>query len=295
MKNVVWFWKGYYMKSHLFSKLKRKMININRTIIYSYIKDFSIKGEIIRYGENNEQYYKIYKQDNNKDESKSIIFFIHGGGWWHGNPSLYSGVGKYFYKKGYTTVLPGYRLVPRHRYPTQIEDVFTVLSHYIKHNKDVKSIIVCGYSAGGELASHIVFDHERQEKYNIDHNILKGFISISGVLDFLKCTSTYSKILIKNYVYKGRIDKANPINLLNKEVDIPIMCIHGDYDSLISVNTSISFIDKVQNLDENTILKIIKKAEHEDTIEMVRGEGNKYSNYIMNFIEEIDKLKEIDI
>jgi acetyl esterase/lipase len=283
------------MKVVKFSKLKRKLININRTITYSYIKDFSIKGRKIAYGNNKKQYYKVYNKENDKSEIKSTIFFIHGGGWWHGSPSLYSGVGKYFYKMGYTTVLAGYRLVPLHRYPSQIEDVFKALSHYIKNNPTVTNIIVVGYSAGGELASHLVFDHERQEEYNIDHNILKGFVSISGVLDFLKCTSTYSKILINNYVYRGKVDKVNPISLLNKEVDIPIMCIHGDCDSLIDVNTSISFIDKVRNLDENTVLKIIKKAEHEDTIDMVRGKGNKYSNYILDFIKEVDDLKQIDL
>lgn len=283
------------MRMFRFSKLKRKVININRTIMYGYIKDFYIKGQNIKYDADKKQYYKIYEQEDNKNQIKSTIFFVHGGGWWHGSPSIYSGVGKYFYKMGYTTVLVGYRLVPFYRYPSQIEDVFKALSHYIKNNPNVNNIIVAGYSAGGELASHLVFDYERQEKYNIDHNILKGFISISGVLDFLKCTSTYSKILINNYVYKGKIDKVNPINLLNKEVDIPIMCIHGECDSLIDVNTSISFIEKVQNLDENTILKIIKKAEHEDTIDIVRGNGNKYSKYILDFIKEVNDLKQIDM
>lgn len=283
------------MENITFKKIRRKARSINRTLVYSYIRDFNIKGQKIRYGENRKQYYKLYQPSIDLNQIKSTIFFIHGGGWWHGSPSLYSSVGKYFYKMGYTTVLAGYRLVPAYRYPTQIEDVFLALSNFIKINPNVNNIIVAGYSAGGELAAHIVFDHERQEKYGIDPSILKGFISISGVLDFFKCSSTYSKILIRNYIYKGKIDKANPVNLINnKEVDIPIMCIHGDSDSLIDVNTSISFIDKIQNLDENTILKIIKKAEHEDTIELVRGEGNKYSKYILDFIKEVENLKEVD-
>lgn len=282
------------MKKSTLKKIKRKVKNINRTIMYGYIKDFYIKGQNIKYGEDKKQYYRLYERNEEDIRNKSTIFFIHGGGWWHGSPSLYSSVGKYFYKMGYNTVLAGYRLVPTHRYPTQIEDVFLALNHYVKNNSNVDNIIVAGYSAGGELASQIVFNHQMQEKYNIDNSILKGFISISGVLDFFKCSSRYSKILIKNYVYKGKVYEANPINLLNNEVDIPILCIHGDADSLIDVNTSISFIDKVKNLDENTILKIIKKAEHEDTIEMVRGGGNIYSKYILDFIKEVNNLKEID-
>lgn len=273
--------------------IKLKLLNIGKTITNSYIKDNNIKGKIIKYGNNKRQYYKVYTPYNSN--LKSTIFFIHGGGWWHGNPSLYSGVGKFFYKLGYQTVLCGYRLVPFHRYPTQIDDVFKALKHFIECNKEINSIVIAGYSAGGELASRLVFDHNRQLKYDINKDLLKGFISLSGVLDFSKCTSTYSKILVSNYIYKSNIKKANPINLLNNEVNLPILCIHGERDSLINVNTSISFIKNVNNLDENTILKTIKRAEHEDTIDIVRGDGNKYSEYILRFIKEIDDIKEIDI
>lgn len=273
--------------------IKLKVLNVGKTITNSYIRDFKIRGKNIKYGNNKRQYYKVYTPyDSN---IKSTIFFIHGGGWWHGNPSLYSGIGKFFYKLGYQTVLCGYRLVPFHRYPIQIEDVFEALSNFINNNKDINSIVIAGYSAGGELASRIVFDKNRRLEYGIDENLIKGFISLSGVLDFSKCTSMYSKILINNYVYKDDKNKANPINLLNKTVDVPILCIHGDNDSLINVNTSVSFVDKVVNLDENTILKIIKKGEHEDTIDLVRGYGNKYSEYILKFIKEIDNSKETDI
>lgn len=277
------------MNNFRFSKLKNKLLNIHRTIIYSYIKDPKIKGNIVKYGKNNRQYYKVYNPDTLNNVT---IFFVHGGGWWHGNPSLYSSVGKYFYKMGYNSVIVGYRLAPFYRYPSQIEDVFTALKHYSENNVS-DNIIVSGYSAGGELSTHLVFDTDRQERYNIDKSNLRGFISISGVLNFLKCKSSYSKFLIKNYIYEKEIKDTNPINLLDKDTThIPIMCIHGDSDSLIDSENSISFINKARSLDKNTTLKIIEKAEHEDTIDIIRGNGNKYSKYILNFIKDIEQLKQ---
>lgn len=280
------------MNNFRFSKFKNKILNIHRTITYSYIKDINIKGYKIKYGNNSRQYYKLYKQNYDCD---TTIFFVHGGGWWHGSASLYSSVGKYFYKMGYNAVIVGYRLAPIYRYPTQIDDVFLALKHYLSNYKNNSKIIVSGYSAGGELASHIVFDSKRHKEYKIDTNKLKGFISISGVLDFLKCTSSYSKLLIKNYIYEKGIKETNPINLLNKEINIPIMCIHGDSDSLIDLENSISFVKKAKSIDENTSLKIIKKAEHEDTIDIVRGNGNQYSKYILDFIKNIDSVNKLDI
>ncbi len=279
------------MNNFRFSKVKNKILNIHRTLTYSYIKDPEIKGVKIKYGNKSRQYYKLYKQ---KHDCNTTIFFVHGGGWWHGSASLYSSVGKYFYKMGYNAVIVGYRLAPLYRYPAQIEDVFTALKYYLSRDTNNDKIIVGGYSAGGELASHVVFDTKRHEVYNIDISRIKGFISISGVLDFLKCTSSYSKFLIKNYVYKKEAREVNPINLLNKEMDIPIMCIHGDSDSLIDLENSISFIKKAKNLDEHTTLKIIKKAEHEDTIDIVRGDGNQYSRYILDFINSIDNNSKLD-
>ena len=77
----------------------------------------------------------------------------------------------------------------------------------------------------------------------------------------------------------------NPINLLNKYSILPTLCIHGDKDSLISVENSISFIDKLRLFNKNADLLVIKDAEHEHTIDIVRGNGNKYSNYVFEFIE----------
>ena len=110
--------------------IKKKIKNVYRMLRYAYTKDINIKCTNVKYGSDKKQYYKVYKQNSNKP----TIFFIHGGGWWQGSPSLYSGVGKYFFKHGYTVVLVGYRLVPHYRYPIQIEDVFKALRHYIKNN-----------------------------------------------------------------------------------------------------------------------------------------------------------------
>ncbi|MBQ8999910.1 MAG: alpha/beta hydrolase [Clostridium sp.] len=263
-------------------RLKRKALNVYRIIKYAYIKDHNIKASKVWYGDHKKQCYKEY---NSKQKDKPTIFFVHGGGWSQGSPSLYGGVGKFFFKHGYTSSLVGYRLVPKFTYPSQIEDAFIALKHYIDNNPNVNNIILAGYSAGGEIASRLVFDTKRQQKYNIDTNLIKGFISISGVLDFEKCNSKYSKKLLKNYLLNKSIKTENPINLLNEYSILPTLCIHGDKDSLISVENSISFIDKLRLFNKNADLLVIKDAEHEHTIDIVRGNGNKYSNFVFEFIE----------
>lgn len=269
------------MKS--FTRLKRKSINVFRMIKYAYISDIRIKGKKIKYGSNKKQCYKVY---NSQHLNKPVIFFVHGGGWSQSSPSLYSGVGKFFLKRGYTTSLVGYRLVPKYTYPTQIEDAFLALKHYIDNNSNCTNIILAGYSAGAEIASRLAFDEYRQNKYNIDQKIINGFISISGVLDFNKCYSRYSKKILKRYLKDKSIVSIDPINIICFECNIPTLCIHGDKDSLISVDNSISFINKLSLNNNNTKLLIIEGADHEETIDMIRGNGNNYSHHILEFIDE---------
>ena len=256
--------------------IKKKIKNVYKMLRYAYTKDRYIKCANVKYGNDKKQYYKVYKCDNNKP----TIFFIHGGGWWQGSPSLYSGVGKFLFKHGYTTVLVGYRLVPHYRYPIQIEDAFKALRHYIKHNEQDNKIILGGYSAGSEIASHLAFDINRQNDYDINRSILKGFMSISGVLNFNECYSKKSKKLINNYLYTNDINDCNPINFVDEKSTISTLCIHGDSDTLIDVNNSKTFINRLRELNNKAYIKIIKGYEHEDAIDIIRGNGNEYSKYV---------------
>ncbi|MEF9990606.1 MAG: alpha/beta hydrolase [Romboutsia sp.] len=263
-------------------KTRRQVDNIYKMLKYGFLEEKYIQGVNIKYGPDKKQYYRVYDAIN----SKSTIFFVHGGGWCQGSPILYSGVGKYLCKHGYTTIIAGYRLVPKYTYPVQIEDAFKAFSHYILNN-NVKRIIIGGYSAGAEIASHLVFDTHRQGLYKINNSIITGFLSLSGVLNFLECDSKSSRRLIKNYIRNNEIDDLNPMNLLGGEINISTMLIHGDDDTLINVKNSITFFKNLRELNKNTILKIIKNVDHEHIIDIIRGSGNKYSTEILDFLNKL--------
>lgn len=265
--------------------------NLNRiplaikTIKYNIIVDRVMKSKHIKYGKDIKQYYRVYNEKNN---DKPIIFFIHGGGWWHGSPKMCTCIGKYFGKLGYTVVLPAYRLTPLHKYPAQIEDIYSAFSNYVKesiHYSDRK-FIVMGFSAGGELAANLIFNEKMQDKYKIDSSILKGLITFSGVLNFEECISKHSKTLIKNYLGEDtNINNANPINLINKNMKVSVLCIHGDRDPLINKENSISFINRINNMNKLGRLEIIKGKHHADINELIMGEGEQMSKIILDFIK----------
>lgn len=275
-------------------------------IIYKiFSKNIKIKKEnfkSFKYGENIKQYYRVF--DGDKD--KPIIFFIHGGGWWHGSPKTSSCIGKFFNELGYTTVLPAYRLAPIYKYPTQINDIFMAIKDYLSRehyvlkedgllieegdNSTEKNIIVMGFSAGGELAVNLVFNNEKQKEFKINRSVFKGLITLSGVLDFEKCTSKHSINLIGNYIGEDYLMRdANPIRLLDKTYDIPILSLHGGKDPLIDLENSISFISKINSLGGNAKLEVLENKYHSDIVSLIISKGEKESRIILDFIEDIWK------
>lgn len=268
----------------------KKIPLVIKTVKYNIISDMHIKHENVKYGEDIKQYYRIYNSENNE---KPIIFFIHGGGWWHGSPKMCTCIGKYFAKLGYTVVLPAYRLAPLHKYPKQINDIYSAFSNYIKENKEYRDrkFIIMGFSAGGELAANIVFNKEMQKKYKIDSSIFKSLITFSGVLNFETCISKHSKRLIKNYLGEDtNIDNVNPINLIKEDVVIPVLCIHGERDLLINKENTISFIDKINSISSIKgvgKVEIIKGKNHSDINELIMGNGEKNSKKILDFIDRL--------
>lgn len=239
-----------------------------------------------KYGDNIKQYYRVFEGKLNKP----TILFIHGGGWWHGSPKTSSCIGKYFNDLGYTVVIPAYRLVPLYKYPTQINDVFEALRDCLSKVENVRDIIVMGFSAGGELSANLVFNLDKQKEFNINKDIFKGLITLSGVLDFDKCTSNHSKTLIDNYIgYENNAEVINPINLINEEVNIDVLCVHGNKDPLINIENSISFVNKIKSFDGNARLAIINGKHHSDIISLFLNKGEKKSKQILDFIDEVWK------
>jgi acetyl esterase/lipase len=260
------------------------MIPIIIKIFFLNIRSKKNNFKTHKYGDNIKQYYRVFEGE----LKKPTIVFIHGGGWWHGSPKTSSWIGKFFNDLGYNVVIPAYRLVPLYKYPNQINDVFEAVKDYLNKYNNTKELIVIGFSAGGELSTNLVFNKFKQKEFGINKSIFKGLITLSGVLDFNKCTSNHSKTLIENYIgFENDIDKFNPINLINEDVNVKVLSVHGSKDPLISKENSISFVERIKRFNGSARLSILKGKHHSDIISLFINKGEKGSKEILDFIEEV--------
>ena len=203
------------------------------------------------YGKDKHQYILQFIPDGN-DIKKTLVIYIHGGGWNHFEPDDFKYVGAFFSNLGYPTTSLGYRLTPKNKYPAQIEDVLTGYSTVIQNLKEqhlqIDNIIIVGFSAGAHLGGLIAYNKELQDKYGVKLLPIKGFCSISGPLRF---ESAFGKDRSANHMLNMFFEKgfnrsnAEPYNFISPRDGIQVLCIHSLNDPLCNYQTSVEFLNKV--------------------------------------------------
>ena len=127
-------------------------------------------------------------------ENFPLVLFVHGGFWrnqdrrYHqGLIGLYGNVGVALARRGIGVAVQSYRLSPQVGIEDQLHDVaaaarFT-MAHAAEYGGDPHRLILAGYSAGGHLITELCNEPERLQAAGVDPQLLRGCISLSGVLD----------------------------------------------------------------------------------------------------------------
>src|SRR2546426_9682911 len=114
-----------------------------------------------------------------------VLFFIHGGAWRTGDRSYYPPLGNRYAREGFLTVVPSYRLAPKHPHPAQIEDVAAAFAwtarHVAEYGGDTNRIYVAGHSAGGHLGALLSLDEHWLATYQLSPKLIRGVLALSGV------------------------------------------------------------------------------------------------------------------
>lgn len=110
----------------------------------------------------------------------ATIVWFHGGGITGGSKE----VPKELMDKGVAVIGVGYRLSPKVKHPTYIDDAAAAVAWAFKNIEkfggNKKLIFVSGHSAGGYLSTMIMLDKQYLGKHGIDANSIAGIIPFSG-------------------------------------------------------------------------------------------------------------------
>ncbi len=112
-----------------------------------------------------------------------VLHFFHGGGWIFGDLETHDAVCRDLCVQGGRLVVAvDYRLAPEHPFPIPVEDCLASLA-WIKDNAarlggDADAIVICGDSAGGNLAAVAA-----QQARRLFPGMIKGQVLIYPVMD----------------------------------------------------------------------------------------------------------------
>ena len=94
---------------------------------------------------------RIYTPPSTKS-TQSVALFIHGGGWIMGSPNIEDFACRRISKtSGMKVVSVGYRLAPKHKFPTGLDDCVQATLWTLEHFS-ISSLVLTGGSAGANLA-----------------------------------------------------------------------------------------------------------------------------------------------
>ena len=136
----------------------------------NHINEITIKSE------SRELKLRIYSNKNDDDNQPLIIFF-HGGGFVMGDLDSHDLLCRHLTKKSECKLIAvDYSLAPEHKFPCSLEDSINAVKYVFENSKQIKfdknKVVVCGDSAGGNLALIISILSKEQKLPKIRGQIL---------------------------------------------------------------------------------------------------------------------------
>lgn len=248
----------------------------------------------VSFGTDKNQYFLYYEPQN--VESDKVIIWVHGGGWNSGTPKFFDFVGQCIAKSGYRCISLGYRLSPKNKYPSQIEDVChgykAAVAFLNKKRIDTSKVIVSGPSAGAHLTSILCYSKKIQQMSGVDVSNVIGFIGVGGPYCFSGKQSFAVKVLLNQLFEKGYDrTQGEPYSLIMKN-HIPMLLIQSKHDGVVEYSCAERFYEKAVSLgNECEIYSVVdEKNTHSWYTAGMFLENRKDNQCLDKFFSWIEKI-----
>ena len=178
-------------------------------------KDFKIENIPVRY----------YRGKNkSKNEILPIMIYFHGGGWVLGNADTHDQVCSILVNKGkYDLIAVEYSLAPEAMFPKAINEGKKILKSISKNKHGLKinnnKIILCGDSAGGNIATVLANYNKNTLKANIIFQVL--IYPATHMFSKYDSKNKYEGLILNKKLMKWFEDHYCPNKIRKKYIDDP--------------------------------------------------------------------------
>jgi len=183
-----------------------------------------------------------------------VCILVHGGGFTRGDKQKQP---KHLFKPlseaGYAWVSINYRLAPKYKYPSSVEDLETAIrwvkAHAAEYRFDNSRIVLIGESAGGYLVNMVGTKNEKDTR-------VAAVVSLYGASDLLSRLnasdgkpsynfSTYFGVTGDNEATRKFLLEASPSTYVRPGLP-PFLLIHGNKDETVPYEQSVNFLAKLK-------------------------------------------------
>jgi len=183
-----------------------------------------------------------------------VCILVHGGGFTRGDKQKQP---KHLFKPlsdaGYAWVSINYRLAPKYKYPSSVEDLETAIrwvkAHAAEYRFDNSRIVLIGESAGGYLVNMVGTKNEKDTR-------VAAVVSLYGASDLLSRLnasdgkpsynfSTYFGVTGDNEATRKFLQEASPSTYVRPGLP-PFLLIHGNKDETVPYEQSVNFLAKLK-------------------------------------------------
>lgn len=139
----------------------------------------------IAFGSDSLQHCVLWEPDHPTHDA--TVMYFHGGGYLVGTPESMLDAANVYNSQGYRFCSVGFRLMPRHRFPAQVDDAFAGINAaqawLAAHGRPADRIIVGGSSCGGHLACLVGYGRDLCREHGFNRQAVAAVISVAAVVD----------------------------------------------------------------------------------------------------------------
>lgn len=213
----------------------------------------------IVYGEHKRERLDVYQPKENTGQC--VVMFVYGGSWEEGSKGQYGFVGAALARRGYTVVIPDYRLYPQVTYPAFVEDIALALaSEPVQKLTDSRKLVMMGHSAGAMLAGLVSYNPDYLQTVGLSREIIDGYIALAGPHDYFLPTNKkrWTRIFGEN---KTEQVKALTVNHIHPD-NPPTLILHGSDDETVTPKSAQSLAEKLTAAGVANTRKIYQGVNH---------------------------------
>ena len=172
----------------------------------------------VAYGELPEQRFDVFVPGTSMDEADQaagtpLVVFLYGGSWSMGSRRDYRFAGQALAARGFTVMVPDYRLYPQVRYPDFLTDCAQAVGYALEHARelgaDPRRVFLFGHSAGAYNAAMLALDPRWLRAVGHSPDELAGWVGLAGPYDFLPIQDPGVKLV---FDWPGTSPDTQPIN-----------------------------------------------------------------------------------